>query len=400
MAIACPDCGAEQLIPDLRPSTVAECCRCGHLLDQADTAGLTTALAWSWATLMLLLPANLLPLMRVAIGRNVRHGYIASGVHALFVEHWPLLAVLFAAFTIVFPLAYVSLMTIVLTALRLRRHPRGLGRLFRYAHTLRLWAMPDVLVLAGLVVYMRTQVQMQSQVEWGGWCLIAASLLAILTPYAFSQHHVWRLIMPDRSAPHDEPAISCEVCNLVLPLSREGSRCPRCRHRLHLRKPDSLNRTAALVVASYVLYFPAYYYPMSVTVQPDGVQPYTIMQGVRELMQAGYWELAAIIFTASIVIPMLKLIGLSWLLMSVRRPSHRLLGFRTRLARIIHRIGRWSNTDPFIAALMVPMISFSGLANVHMGKAALPFALVVTLTMLASRSFDARLMWDAAEDHL
>ncbi|AWN17142.1 paraquat-inducible protein A [Salinisphaera sp. LB1] len=397
MAIACPDCGEDQSIPVLVENTVAECRRCGRLLDQFNESGLSVALAWSWASLLLLLPANLLPLMQVSIGHDRRAGYISSGVHALVAEHWPLLALMFAAFTIVFPFLYVGLITTVLTTLHLGYRPKWVGRLFRYAHQIRLWAMPDVLVLAGMVVFMRTQVQMQSHIEAGGWCLISASVLLILMPHSFAGHRVWRLIAPDLPEPRNESSLSCDVCNLILPLSMEQKRCPRCRRRLYLRKPNALNRTAALVAASYVLYFPAYYYPMSTTVQPNGVQQYTIMQGIRQLVNAGYWELAVIIFTASVLIPMLKLIGLSWLYMSVRYPSNRALVLRTHLARIIHRIGRWSNTDPFIAALMVPMISFHGIANVHLGKAALPFALVVTLTMLASRSFDTRLMWDAAE---
>lgn len=370
------------------------------MLDQANGSGVNITLAWVWAILLLLFPANLLPLMQVSIGNDTRYGYIFSGVQALMTEHWPLLALMFAAFVLLFPFVYIGLMTGVLTTLRLGYRPMWLGRAFRYALNLRLWAMPDVLVLAGLVVFMRTQVQMQSQVVWGGWCLIAASVLTVIMPFTFSQHNVWRHIMPDRPEPPSGPAISCDACNLILPLYRENTPCPRCQKRLYMRRPNSLSHTAALVIASYVLYFPSYYYPMSVTLQPSGVQQYTIMQGVRELVQGGYWELAIIIFTASVIIPMLKLIGLSWLLISVRNPSRRALVLRTRLARVIHKIGRWSYTDPFIAALMVPLISFSGLADVHLGDAALPFALVVTFTMLASRSFDARLMWDAAEGHI
>lgn len=379
---------------------MAQCRRCGYLLDQANASGLRVALAWSWAILFLLLPANLLPLMQVSIGEQVRQGYIASGIVALFAERWPLLMLMFAAFTLVFPLLYTSLMVSVLTSLAIGWRPRWLGRLFRYAKHIRLWAMPDVLVLAGLVVFMRTQAQMQSQVEWGGWCLLGASILMIVLPHVYSEHHAWRLILADRPEPLNEPSISCDVCNLILPLSSEGTRCPRCGHRLHLRQPNSMNRTGALVVASYVLYFPSYLYPMSITLQPNGTQQYTIMEGVHQLLQAGYTAMAVIIFTASVLIPMFKLIGLSWMLLSVWYPSRRTLVVRTRLYRVIHRIGRWSNTDPFVAALMIPLISFSGLANVHLGKAALPFALVVTLTMLASRSFDARLMWDAQEGRL
>lgn len=400
MAIACSDCGAEQRIPRLVASTVAECRRCGRLLDQADDTGLNLGLAWMIAVFLLLFPANLLPLMEASLQARTHSVTISSGVGMLWRAHWPILAMMYAAFTMVFPFVRVAMLLVVLLTLRTSYRPSWLGRVYRYSQALRLWAMPDVLVLAGFVIYMRTMVELSATLDWGGYCLIALAVLLIFSPWCLPSHKIWRSIMADRPEPAGEPAMSCDACNLIMPLSAERQPCPRCQRRLHLRKPNAMHRTAALVAASYVLYFPAYYYPMSYSIQPDGVKEHTILEGVRELMQAGYWELAAIIFTASVLIPLLKLIGLSWLVMRVYHPSKRALVFRTKLSRVIHRIGRWSNTDPFIVGLMAPLMSFRGVVDVHVGKAALPFALVVTLTMLASRSFDARLMWDAAEEHL
>ncbi|NNC24130.1 paraquat-inducible protein A [Salinisphaera sp. USBA-960] len=399
MAIACADCGTEQNIPEIRARTVAECIRCGRVLDRADS-GVRTALAWVLALFFLLLAANAVPIGQVMLGGEIRVGYISSGVVALGDENWPILALMYALFVIVFPIVRTGSLALVLTMLLTRRRPRWLGRMYRYSQNLRLWAMPDVLVLAGLVIFMRTQVQLGSQVLAGGWCLVAAACLNMLLPWLLSPHHVWRKIMPNREPPTDEAAISCDSCDLVLPLSTEDTRCPRCRHRLHLRKPDALSRTTALVLAGYILYFPAYYYPMSYSIQPSGLQAHTIISSVERLFSANFYIVGVIIFVASIMIPLVKLIGLSWLLISVKFPSTRALALRTRLHRYIHYIGRWSNTDPFIVALMAPMISFSGLADVHVGRAALPFALVVIITMLASRCFDARLMWDAAYAHL
>lgn len=399
MAIACADCGAEHTIPSLPANTVAECTRCGRLLDQTDSS-LVVAFAWAFALFSLLLAANSLPVGEVILAGQTRTGFIASGVTSLMAEHWPILAVLFTLFVIVLPILYSGALAIVLGLLCLNFRPHGIGRAFRYCEAIRLWAMPDVLVLAGVVIFMRTQMQLGSSILSGGWCLVAAAAMLMLLPWLLSSHHVWRRIMEDRDAPQHESAISCNTCHLVMPLSQESKRCPRCRRRLHLRKPNSINRTVALVLASYILYVPAYYYPMSYSVRPNGIKAHTIISGVERLFSAGFWGAGIIIFAASIVIPLLKLIGLSWLLLSVRYPTFRGLALRTHLHRLIHRIGRWSNTDPFIVALMAPLITFPGLAQVHVGKAALPFALVVTLTMLASRSFDPRLMWDAAEKHL
>lgn len=395
MAITCEHCGTEQHVGTLPERTAAFCLRCGSLLDSVEPMDLTLGFAWTLAIFLLLFPANFLPLMQASLGTETRVNYISNGVSALWSEHWPVLAIMFAAFTIAFPFIRSGLMLVVLTAIRVRRPPAWTGCIFRYAQTVELWAMPDVLVLAGVVVYMRTNVQLQGEIKWGGWCLIMAAGLHILSPWCLSSHRIWRAIMPDRPDPGQEPSMSCVACNMTLPRSFLEKRCPRCWKRLHFRKPNSLHQTAALVIAGYVLYFPAYFYAMSYTLQPNGTKWHSIIQGVRELINAGYWELAVIIVFTSILIPLLKLVGLSWMLMTVHHPSSRFLVFRTRLYHVIHRIGRWSNVDPFIVALMAPLLSFRGIVEVHVGRAALPFILVVTFTMLAARSFDPRLMWDA-----
>lgn len=359
---------------------------------------LNLGLAWMIAAFILLFPANILPLMQATLGPESRSNYISDGVTALWHDHWPLLAVMFAAFAIVLPFVRSGMMIVVLGALRLKRRPRWLGCLFRYAENIELWAMPDVLILAGFVVFMRTKVELQARIEWGGWCLMMAAGLQMLSPWCLSGHRIWRAIAPDCAERCPAHSIACSACGLVLQRQHIGKRCPRCWKRLHYRKPEAVMRTAALVTAGYVLYFPAYYYAMSYTLQPGGIKWHSIIEGIKELIHAGFWELAIIIIITSILIPLLKLVGLTWMLLSIRHPTPRHLVLRTRIYHIIHRVGRWSNVDPFIVALMAPLLSFPGVVQVHVGRAALPFALVVALTMLAARSFDPRLMWDAVLD--
>ncbi len=395
MAVTCEHCGTEQHVGELAERTAAFCVRCGSLLDTVEPMDLTLGLAWTLAIFVLLFPANLLPLMQASLGTQSRVNYISNGVSALWSDHWPVLAIMFALFAIVFPFVRAALMLLVLGCIRRGRCSARVGRMFRLAQAIELWAMPDVLVLAGFVVYMRTNVQLEGHIEWGGWCLIMVAGLHMLSPWCLSSHRIWRAIMPDRPVSGREPAISCEVCNMTLPRIYQGCRCPRCAKRLRLRKEYAMHRTAALVIAGYILYFPAYYFSMSYTLQPGGIKWHSIIEGVRELINAGFWELAIIIVITSILIPLLKLLGLSWMLVSVRHPSRKHLVLRTRLYHVIHSIGRWSNVDPFIVALMAPLLSFRGVVEVHVGRAALPFALVVAFTMLAARSFDPRLMWDA-----
>lgn len=398
MAIACPDCGTKQELPRLPPSGVAFCVRCDRPLDRGAAWGLNAGIALCLATLALLVAANTLPLMRAYLQDVSRDTHLAAAVATLWRQGWPWLGAMVAAFLIVLPIARTLAIGGVLLAVRSNHRPRWLGRVFRYAEDVRFWAMPEVAVLALFVIFMRTTAELEAEVGPGGWCLIAASALSLVTPRLVGSQQIWQAIRPDRSEPTEEPAKSCESCHMILPDARVGGRCPRCLQRVVIRKPDAMNRTAALVVAAYILYFPAYYFPMSYTVRPDGVETHTIFSGIERLFEEGFGYLGVILFIASVGIPFIKLVGLTWLLLRVRRPTSSGLALRTRVHRVIHGIGRWSNADPFIVALMAPLFSFVGVADVYVGRAALPFALVVALTMLASESFDPRLMWDAQEE--
>jgi paraquat-inducible protein A len=118
---------------------------------------------------------------------------------------------------------------------------------------------------------------------------------------------------------------------------------------------------------------------------------------VRQLLTGSDWPLAVIIFVASIVVPLIKLIGLGWLLVAVRYPSARFLRANTKLHRAIESIGRWSATDVFVAALLSGLVMLDNLATVVPGPGVLAFGSVVFLTMVATMTFDQRLLWDAAE---
>jgi paraquat-inducible protein A len=152
------------------------------------------------------------------------------------------------------------------------------------------------------------------------------------------------------------------------------------------------------VLCGFLLYIPANLLPVLTIERYGQVQTNTIMGGVQELMRSGLWPLAAIVFAASIVIPLAKLCGLSWMLLLTRRRSARFLRARTRLYRAIDVVGRWSNIDVFMISLLVALVQFGALTHVQAQPGALAFAAVVIVTMVAVKSFDARLMWDAAGD--
>ena len=149
----------------------------------------------------------------------------------------------------------------------------------------------------------------------------------------------------------------------------------------------------ALLIAAAILYVPANLLPVLETSSPFGTERDTILGGVVHLWRAGAWPLALVILTASVLIPLAKLLSLGFLLVSVQRRWDGARLQRARLYRFIARIGRWSMVDIFVAALIGALVRFPGAATVTVGPGALAFASVVVLTLLATHAFDPRLIW-------
>jgi paraquat-inducible protein A len=193
--------------------------------------------------------------------------------------------------------------------------------------------------------------------------------------------------------------IGCHTCGLVSRAPAAGARlCPRCGDELHFRKPGSVGRTWALLIAAMALYIPANTLPIMYTSSLFGSSDDTIMSGVLFLWEDGSWYLALIVFVASILVPLAKIIALVVLLVSVQLDLRWRSDQRARLYRLIERIGRWSMLDIFVVGLLVTVVQLTALASVRAGPAALAFGAVVVLTILATSSFDPRLLWDAAKE--
>jgi paraquat-inducible protein A len=188
----------------------------------------------------------------------------------------------------------------------------------------------------------------------------------------------------------------CHVCFKVAPEALH--RCPRCRAALHLRKPDSLQRTLALLVTASLLYIPANVLPIMTTDQLGRATDNTILGGVVVLMHHGDYPIAAVIFIASVLVPLSKLLALFWLCWSVSRRQPSSHHERTRLYRAAELIGKWSMTDVFVVAILVALIQLVGILLITPGVAALAFGGVVIVTMLAAHAFDPRLIWDQLGD--
>ena len=189
--------------------------------------------------------------------------------------------------------------------------------------------------------------------------------------------------------------VACQRCGTVHQWGQ--SECKRCHSQLESRDANSLQKVWALLITGIVAYIPANLYPMLQTKTLLSFSEDTIVGGVIDLIHYGSYGIAAIIFVASVLIPIGKFIAIAYLAISVQRRSQLHQHHKHRLFETVEFIGRWSMIDVFVVAILSALVQLGGLATINPGIAALSFALSVVFTMLAAQSFDARMIWDSDE---
>ncbi len=189
---------------------------------------------------------------------------------------------------------------------------------------------------------------------------------------------------------------SCHTCCKLAPLDVHD--CPRCGSAMHARVTDSLQRCVALLITACILYIPANVLPIMYTDQLGSTEASTIIGGVVLLIKLGSIPIAAVIFIASVMVPSGKLIAMFYLVWSVRSHSKLSPRQRTVMYQVTEFIGKWSMVDVFVVAILVALVHLGGLLVIRPGYAALSFAGVVIVTMIAAETFDSRLIWDEMEE--
>ncbi|MCB1904992.1 MAG: paraquat-inducible protein A [Gammaproteobacteria bacterium] len=402
----CHECGLLQRNPPLPVGGLVRCVRCDCTLHRNQPDSLNRTLALTLAGILLFGVANSFPFLSFQMQGQTTETTLLTGVVDLYRQGmWGLAGVVLFT-SILAPGVQLALLLAVLIPLKLNRTPRAFPTLFRYVENLTPWGMMDVFMLGILVSVvklsdMATIVPGASLYAFGVLIFVLAAAQAALDPDI-----VWtRVPLPAearRALRRGEGVISCGLCELVMPKSAviriRGQRyCPRCGERLHQRKPDSLQRTWALVIAAMVCYLPANLLPIMSVTSLGQTQSDTILSGVIFLLSHGMWPLALVVFVASVLVPLLKLVILVYLLVSVQIRSLRQPKERTRLYRITELMGRWSMVDIYVVTILVALVHLGNLATIEAEPGAIFFAAVVVITMFAAMSFDPRLIWDVWE---
>jgi len=408
--IACHECDLIHRVDPVPEGSAAKCSRCGGLLYQHKRDSLERTLALTVTGLILFVVANAFPFLGFKLQAQVHETILITGVQELYHQGmyhqgmW-ILATVVLLTTIVMPAAQMMGLLYVLVPLRLNRIPWKLKQVFRFIQSMRPWGMMEVFMLGILVSYvklakMATIVPGVALFAFMALIFILAASMAALDP-----HDVWERIQPQASTrrvmDRRITLIGCHTCHLVCRVPSgefHGSTCPRCGTPLHRRKPNSIARTWALVLAAFVFYIPANVLPITVVTSLGHKQADTIMSGVIYFISSGMWPIALVIFTASVFVPLIKLLVLSYLSFSVQRKSKWRPVDRTRLYRIAEIVGRWSMVDVYVVTILVALVHLGALATIEAGPAAIYFCGVVIVTMFAAMSFDPRLIWDNLED--
>lgn len=400
---ACPDCGLFLRIPPLPRGTTARCPRCDAVLRRRRVNPHGRALALAITGLLLFAIATQMPFMALDLGGRERATTLVTGPLELGEAGLWLLSVVVLATTLAAPPLKLAATAWVLIAMRFARPPRHLAPVFRWVEHLGRWSMVEVFLLGVCVAYTKLVDLAHVELGYAAYAMGGLMLAMAASDGALDHEGVWNTLERKGATARPMPAtegpgrpIACSCCGWVgRPLTGD-THCPRCGGRLRHRRENSIARSWALLLAAAVLYIPANTLPVMTVVSFGHGEADTIFSGVVSLANAGMWPLAALVFFASITVPVLKLVSMSLLLATTRHGARRWLRARTVLYRLTDSIGRWSMIDVFMISILTALVRIGAIASVHPGPGVLAFCAVVILTMLGAEAFDPRLMWDAA----
>lgn len=415
--LACPDC--DLVLPKVQPpkGNRTVCPRCGCVLLNHCHDTISRSLALAITGLLFYFPAIFLPLLTFRKLGLSETGNILNTVMEFIDQEYFLVALIVLLSAVLFPLVKLSLLATVSLCLRVNRHPEFLKFFFRIFNYLESWAMVEVFLLGIMITIIKMQDSTEIYFGAGFFCFIGLVLVTMATSLTVCKESFWMLIESKgkRSWQYFHNTISaalaigvktaaannlflCRECNLLCynHPGHAGKKqiCRRCGATLHFRKPASISRTWALTITALLLLFPANLLPI-MHVDFLGIpSSSTILDGIKIFFQEGSYFIALIILTASILIPIFKIVGLAIILLTIkfRRPKY--LRQKTAMFRFIEFIGRWSMLDIFVIALLGFYINFGFLSSIETAPAATYFCLVVVTTMLAAITFDPRLLWD------
>lgn len=394
--ISCPHCGTLHQGIEIDPRAQALCSCCGYVLYRRSALSTEGWIAVTLAAIVIFAIAQFFPIASLSVqGHTIRVTFPGALLLTWDQGHY-LLSIMTGLFGFWFPLFQLTLVLWALQCVSKRRIPGDFAIGLRLLRAMAPWSMAPVLVLALIVAIVKFAGLATLSPEPGliGFALLTFFLTGI---GRMNARALWlraeRAGLVPRSGEHGRE-LGCDACGYVQEAHPPDGRCRRCRASVSLRHHQAGTRVWALALAACIVYIPANVLPVMRVSSLLGSEEHTILGGVIELWALGAWDLAIIVFAASVVVPIAKLLALLTLMVANRPRGASVQRQRTRLYELVEYVGQWSMLDVFVVILMSAMANFPGLMQIVAGPGALSFGMVVVLTMWAAMSYDPRLGWD------
>ncbi len=425
---ACPSCDLLLTVARHKKGNSFSCPRCRHLIAGHKHLCVPQTCALSLTGLLLFIPANFLPLFTFDLYGITQQGSVLSSITALYQQKFYFVAILVCFTSLIIPFFKLSLIFAASLTLQLNIHPSGSARFMRWYHQLQEWGMTEIYLIGVFITIIKMYHMAAISYNLGFFCFLALVCIIGTISILLSPHCLWdqldqmstslankklqnsfQIIAIEQEIKKKPTTrnmtamaagmVTCRTCHyLFIPddIKQIHWNCPRCDSITHMRIPNSVSKTWALLLTAIIFAFPANLLPAMKVIQFGTTKESTILDGIIYFFQDGSYGIGLIIFTASILVPLFKITGMLIVLNSIQFTRLTRLRHKTIMLRLISFIGRWSMLDIFVIALLCTVVNFGFFTNISIAPGAPFFAAVVLTTMFAATSFDSRLLWDQA----
>jgi paraquat-inducible protein A len=395
--IACLECDLLIKVTNFSDGSKALCPRCGYTLTTKHCNSQIRVIAFSISALIFLLLSTFFPFLSLNIQGQERTITLIESITVINNDNFTSLATLIFITIVLIPSVYLISIIYIQISLNKLRLLSGTLFLLKLTNYIQQWNMAEIFLIGILISFIKitTIAGVSLGLSFWAYLLFILSMSAAILHY--DKHQVWQLFKIKKYIPISllleiGRYHSCHVCTEVI--EKTNNICRTCGSHLQVSVKNNLQNTWALLFTSVLLYFPANMLPIMKTDFLGEITENTLLGGVVVLWSHGSYPIAIIIFIASVLIPIGKIIILAGLCYSVQKSSTKSYQQKTHLYRITELIGRWSMVDIFVVAILVALIKFGNVINIYPGLGAIAFAAMVIITILAAISFDPRLIWN------
>jgi paraquat-inducible protein A len=395
--LACHECDLLVELSQFQEGSKACCPRCGYMLTAKHINAYQRVVAFSFSSLIFLFLSFLFPFLTFSAQGQERAVTLIQSISVMVDEGYISLAVVLFFVTVAFPLAYLLSIFYSYLSLSLVRPLRGTQSSLKLIGFLKHWSMAEIFLIGILVSFIKIASLAEVELGLSFWSFVLFILSMSAAIVHTDQHQAWstlkqRLGFRGKRHSINLEHLGCHVCLTIN--EKDKGRCVSCDSVLHKRNKNSIQTTWALLITSIILYLPANFLPIMRTNFLGEETANTILGGVIVLWQHGSYPIALIIFIASVLVPVGKIVALGLLCLTAQGTTKTSKYQKAKLYRWTELVGRWSMVDVFVVAILVALIKLGNIMSIYPGAGALAFALMVIVTVLAAISFDPRLIWD------